>query len=392
MTPRILQFVFVCSGLALPAGAVTYDYYLQVAGVPQAGVAGWTATWTSDTLAVPLCSSSSSVVSPVLVGAPIPGYPAAIAFCSDFPGPPIPNGPTVVIANWVKSVGAEVDYVLGFSNVTPPTTTGVFTTTGGFNLDAGGIQVGSFDTTATLTITKAISWPPVPRWVGSLIRASLSVAGPVTPLPGTPVEAIVGFIDVNGNPIGQFPPVPVIPGQVASFELGPGTSPVAFGQHTQVIPVVSAPPGQILPPLQLTVEVLDTLTGFGAVLATSTGLSPPPGSLAPQGLAGGQTMRLTATAFPPNPCNAALSFANSQGVAIGPALTVTLSPGQSKSLDLTSAMLNVGFGKSVEVQPMVALQQPISAAAVLGSACMVASDVFDPVLGRTWTYQIAAVQ
>jgi hypothetical protein len=391
MTRRMLQIVFVCSGFALPAGAVTYDYYLQVAGVPEAGVAGWTATWTSNTLNIPLCTSGG-VVSPFLVGAPIPGYPAAIAFCSDFPGPPIPNGPTVVIANWVKSVGAEVDYVLGFSNTTPPTTTGVFTATGGFNLDVGGIQVGSFSTTATLTITKAISWPPVPRWLGSLIRASLTVAGPVTPLPGTPVEAIVGFIDVNGNPIGQFPPSLIVPGQVTSFELAPGTSPVALGQHTEVVPVVSAPPGQILPPLQLTVEVLDSLTGFGAFLATSTGLSPPPTSLAPQGVAAGQIMRLTATAFPPNPCYAALSFANNQGVAVGPSMAVTLSPGQSQSIELTSAMLNAPLGKSVEVQPMVALQQPISAAAVLGSACMVASDVFDPVLGRTWTYQIANVQ
>jgi hypothetical protein len=104
-------------------------------------------------------------------------------------------------------------------------------------------------------------------------------------------------------------------------------------------------------------------------------------------------MRLTATAFPVDPCNATLSFANSQGVAIGPSLTVNLSPGRSSQpLDLNSAALNLSFGQSVVVQPMVALQQPIGAAAVAGSACMVASDVFDPFAGRTWTYQIANVQ
>jgi hypothetical protein len=41
-------------------------------------------------------------------------------------------------------------------------------------------------------------------------------------------------------------------------------------------------------------------------------------------------------------------------------MAATLSPGKSQSIELTSAMLNVALGKSVEVQPMVALQQPIS--------------------------------
>jgi hypothetical protein len=297
-----------------------------------------------------------------------------------------------VFATWTQSASAEVFYIFDFSTTTPPVTTGVFPGGGGFDVDMGGYQTGAYPSSATLTITEAVSFPPVPRWIGSIIRVSLTVAGPVTPLPGTPVEAIVGFTDINGNPLGQFPPSLIVPGQVASFELAPGVSPVGLGQHTEVIPVVSAPAGQTLPPLQLTAEVRDSLTGFGALLTTSTGLSPPPASLAPQGLAGGQIMRLTARAFPVDPCSAILSFANSQGVAIGPSLTVNLSPGQSQSLDLTSAMLNVGFGKSAVVQPMVALQQPISAAVVAGNACMVASDVFDPVAGRTWTYQIANLQ
>jgi hypothetical protein len=392
-TPRILQFVFVCSGLALPADAATYDYYLQVPANPQAGVAAWTATWVSNTLTVPLCSSSAGGVSPFLVGAPIPGYSGTIAFCSySVPGP-IENPRPYVFATWTQSAGGEVYYIFGFSTTTPPETTGVFPGAGGFDVEMGGYQTGAFTSSATLTITEAVSFPPVPRWIGSIIRVSLTVAGPVTPLPGTPVEAIVGFTDINGNPIGQFQPSLIVPGQVASFELAPGVSPVALGQHTEVIPVVSAPAGQILPPLQLTAEVRDSLTGFGAVLTTSTGLSPPPASFAPQGLAGGQIMRLTATAFPTDPCNATLSFANSQGVAIGPSLTVNLSPGQSSQpLDLNSAALNLSLGQSAVVQPQVALQQPIGVAAVAGSACTVASDVFDPFAGRTWTYQIANVQ
>ena len=103
-------------------------------------------------------------------------------------------------------------------------------------------------------------------------------------------------------------------------------------------------------------------------------------------------MRLTATAFPPDPCNATLSFDNAQGDAVGPSLTVNLSPGQSQSLDLDSSALNLAAGKSAEVQPMVQLQQPIGAAVIAAPACMVASEVFDPIIGRTWTYQIANVQ
>jgi len=104
-------------------------------------------------------------------------------------------------------------------------------------------------------------------------------------------------------------------------------------------------------------------------------------------------MRLTASAYPPTPCNATLSFANSQGIAVGPSVTVDLSPGQSQSLDLTSAMLNIGLGTSVEVQPMAVLQSPVGVAAGAGaSACMIASDIFDPITGRTWTYQAANMQ
>ena len=151
--------------------------------------------------------------------------------------------------------------------------------------------------------------------------------------------------------------------------------------------------GKALPPLQLTTEVFDSSSGYGAVLTTVTALAPPAASFAPQGLAVGQTMRLTATASPAGPCVAMLSFANAQGVAIGPSLTVNLNPGRSQSLDLTGVMLNVGIGTNALVQPMVALQAPVGTAALAGeSACIASSDVFGTVSGRTSTYQIANVQ
>ncbi len=389
MKHRILWLGFLSLAFALDAGAVTYDYYLQVPADAQAGLSAWTATWTSNTLNPPVCpvSGTGGVVSPFLVGEPMAGYTASMYFCindTTLDG----NIPTLS-ATWVNEPVGIIDY--SFTFPTAPFTTGVFPAVGSLFVVIGGATPYN-GPNATLTITKAVSFPPIPRWFSSIVRVSLTYAGPVTPPPGSPVEALVGFVDMNGNPIGQFPPNPITPGQVSTFELDPGTSPVAFGHHTAVIPVVSAPAGQVLPPLQSTTEVLDSLTRFGAVLTTATGLAAPPASFSPQGLAAGQVMRLTATAYPPDPCDATLSFVNAQGVPVGPSLTVNLSPGQSQSLDLTSAMLNVPLGKSVLVQPIVALQVPINAAVVASPACMVSSDVFDVITNRTWTYQVANVQ
>jgi hypothetical protein len=69
-----------------------------------------------------------------------------------------------------------------------------------------------------------------------------------------------------------------------------------------------------------------------------------PASFSPQGLAGGQIMRLTAAAYSPDPCNATLGFVNRVGAPIGSTVIVNLSPGQLQSLDLPSAMLGMGLG------------------------------------------------
>jgi hypothetical protein len=106
----------------------------------------------------------------------------------------------------------------------------------------------------------------------------------------------------------------------------------------------TAASGAQLPAVQISAEVFDNQTGFGAVLSTTNGFVAQPSSLAPQGLAGGQIMRLIATAFSTDPCSATLSFADGPG-------------------------------------------KPVAE----GSACSATSDVFDQATGRTWTYQIAAI-
>jgi hypothetical protein len=395
MQRRISQLIFSGFGLTLPAAAATYNYYLQVPAMNS--LSAWSVSWQRNSLTPPSCGTGSGGIFTSFVsnGEPLGGFNlTSLQFCQSS------DGSVAFFANWALPSKPSVDFVYygaSFPASEPPLSPGVFSSA---TIEAifgpGGPFPGVPGTgpgpAATLTISKFIPVPPVPRWSGSIVRVSLT-AGPVTPAPGTPVEANVGFVDVNGNSLGQFPPIQIIPGQASSFELSPTVSPVAVGQHTQVVPVVNAPEGKALPPLQLTTEVFDSSTGYGAVLTTVTGLAPPAASFAPQGLAGGQTMQLTATASPAGPCLATLSFANAQGIAIGPSLTVNLNPGHSQSLDLTGAMLNVGIGTNVIVQPMVELQAPIGAVAFTGeSACMVASDVFDPIGGRTSTYQIANVQ
>jgi hypothetical protein len=171
---------------------------------------------------------------------------------------------------------------------------------------------------------------------------------------------------------------------VSSVDLNSNTFLHAPGQHANVLPVVSAPAGQTLPGLQVTTEVFDSQSGFGALLTTEDELAPAPASLAPQGLAGSQTMRLIATAFPPVPCAGTLTFADSKGNPIGPSLQVNLSPGQSALLDLNGSVLGLQPGQRIEVQPRVTVQAP-------GSSCGASADVFDQATGRTWTYQSADV-
>ena len=382
--------VFVLFGLGLTssAGAATYNYYLQVGADGSLGA--WTLSWQSSSLTIPSCDAGGAVSGFTWRGLPSPSYfPATVQFCLDN---------LIPILNVIFGVsGNTIDYTADFSAASPPSAPGVFYTseTGvifgplfGGSPGAPPIVPGP---PATLTISNAISFPAIPRWFGTVVRVLLT-AGPVTPPPGTPVEASVGFVDLNGNPIVQLPAVQIVAGQVTSFELNTTLPLSALGQHFEVVPVVSPIQGQSLPPLQMTVEVMDRLSGYGTVYTTMTGLFAL-SALAPQGLAGGQVMRVTATAYPPDPCSATLSFANALGSAIGPALTVNLAPGHSQSLDLTGAMLNLGAGSSAVVQPMVALQAPVSSAVVPGGpACMIASDVFDQTTGRTWTYQSANVR
>jgi hypothetical protein len=232
---------------------------------------------------------------------------------------------------------------------------------------------------------KAPSPPTIPVWFGSIVRFSLMYAGPVTPPPGSPVEAVVGLTDLNGNTVGQPVTIPLVAGQIASVDFNANLLTNAAGQHVNVVPTISASPNGWLPPVQLTAEVFDSATGIGMMLDNSTGFQDDPATLGPQGLAAGETMRIVATAVGPNSCVATLSFADKKGNRIGPSLVLNLPPGQSKPLDLTAESISIAPGQRVQAQPVLTLAGQTGVPN--STSCAVASVVFDQTTGRTRTYQ-----
>jgi hypothetical protein len=231
--------------------------------------------------------------------------------------------------------------------------------------------------------------PPTGGGIGQIAR--LVVEGPVMPPPGGPVQAQLGFLDISGNAIGPTSTVTLNPGQIQSLDLNLSEFARLPGQRIEVRPVITQVPdaaGAPSSPTQLSasVQVLDALTGFGTVLnpVPQPGASVP--ALGPQVLAGGQTMRVNVVAYPPDPCIAQVSFTDKNGNPIGSTLPVNLGPGMGTSLDLNADTLGLRFGQRIEVQPVVTVEPLVGGAAVT-SVCQSSSEVFDHLLGRTWSYQ-----
>ena len=249
----------------------------------------------------------------------------------------------------------------------------------------------------------AVKTPPVPICPPGLplqlaclqsLRLTVNiVAGPITPPPGTPVEAILGFLDVNGLPIGPSLPVSLLPGQSASLDLNPSTLP-APSQATgpiEIQPVVSPPPNSagFNGEIRSSAEVFDNQLGFGTLFVPGAESLPAAPVFAPQGLAGGQTMRLHVFSTASTPCVATLGFLDNNGAPIGPTMPVNLSGGQSASLDLNSNALNMPAGAQgrIELLPQVTLGTVVGASAPQPVACPASVQVFDNQSSRTWTYQ-----
>ena len=160
--------------------------------------------------------------------------------------------------------------------------------------------------------TVSIVGPKPPYLGGGIGQIIHIVAGPVMVAPGVPVEVNLGFVDLNGNSVGPSSTVTLVAGETASLDLRVDSVVQRPGERVEVRPVVEiagvgapvgaaaqAPPAVELP---LVSEVYDRLTGYGTVLVPAKSAYPTTPVFAFQGLAGGQTMRLVVSAFPPASC------------------------------------------------------------------------------------------
>jgi hypothetical protein len=247
--------------------------------------------------------------------------------------------------------------------------------------DVGGNATDHYTLSGSGTVTydyvAAAASPPVSPWAGAWARLKITVAGPITPPPGSPVEAELGFTDLAGNLIAPLTTVSLLTGQVAWVDLN-------VNQSMAVRPLVTFPQGASIVSLNATTEIFEGQTGIGRVLTTTTSFPAAP-TFSPQGLAGGQVLRMIASSYPPDPCSATLHFTGHDGIAVGPSMQVTLSPGQSQALDLDGNVLGLQAGMRAEIQPMVTLP------AAQTSACAVSVQAIDKTTGQTGTYQAIVV-
>lgn len=224
-------------------------------------------------------------------------------------------------------------------------------------------------------------------------KSRLIVEGPVTPPAGGPVEAQVGFANAEtGVLLGQLQQVTLNPGQLESVDLDLTPYVARVGQRIEVQPVIVQSPnaaGALQPgPVQIsaTLQTLDEFTGFQAVSAPvlQPGASVP--GLAPQILAGGQTMRFDVLASPFDSCVAQVGFNDANGNPLIPSVLVNLAPGTGTTVDLNANALGFGLGREIEVQPVLTPTAP-AAAVAQNSVCIASVEVFDHLTGRTWSHQ-----
>jgi hypothetical protein len=174
----------------------------------------------------------------------------------------------------------------------------------------------------------------------------------VVAYPPDPCFAMVGFQDVNGNPVGTTVNVSLQAGQSASLALNGDTLTSALGKRVEVQPTVAVAVG-VASRCNASAEVFDNLLGINSVAvpgAAGFAAHPVFGMI---GVTELQTVRVNVIAYPPDPCVGQLSFLDSQGAPVGNALAVQLAPGQAASLDLAGSALVTTLGQRAEVQPTV---------------------------------------
>jgi hypothetical protein len=200
-----------------------------------------------------------------------------------------------------------------------------------------------------------------------------------------PCAVALGFADSSGMPIGRSVSADLAPGQSSFTQFEFGAMVTRLGQRSEVRPVVTpAYPGSTAG-CRFSAEVFDRFTGRTSSFARSffedPNLQPTPaGDFAPIGVALGQVLRLNLVAVDPGPCRALMSFASSNGTAVGPSFTANLMPGQATLLDLPMSTVPLAFGQRIEIVPVVRTDPT-------ASSCIASAEVWDVFTGRTAAYE-----
>ena len=132
---------------------------------------------------------------------------------------------------------------------------------------------------------------------------------------------MLGFQDVNGNPLGTTLNVSLQAGESASLALNGKTLTSVPGRRVEVQPTVAAAAG-VASRCNASAEVFDNLLGINSVVVPGAfGFAANP-LFSMIGVTELQTVRVNVVAYPPDPCVGQLSFLNSQGAPAGNALEV----------------------------------------------------------------------
>ena len=211
--------------------------------------------------------------------------------------------------------------------------------------------------------------------VGLYETVRLSVTGAA----GSSCPVTLSFADSNGNPVSASVTKDPGPTSTSFLELNGNTLVTRFGQRVQVQALVTPTVGTV-GICQPSVEVYEQFFGTTMAMADPAPISfgekdPGPISFGALGIVQGQTARLNAVAFPPDPCTVQLQFLDANGNVLTSGQILQLNPGQATSLDYGTA--NPGPIQTV-VLPVMTASNPSGGST---SGCLSTAEVFDNATG-----------
>jgi hypothetical protein len=201
--------------------------------------------------------------------------------------------------------------------------------------------------------------------------------------PPVPCDAVLGFQNSAGDPVGTTLTVTLQAGQSAALTINADTLTTVPGQRVEVLPTVVVDTVSSANQCDASAEVYDNLLGITSVLVPGTEGWPPEPVFGLLGVTEFQTVRLNVVALPPNPafppvpCIGTISFVNSSGATIGTPLNVQLASGQATFLDLPGNTLVTKLGQRAEVEPVVTAPN---------GGCVASTEVYLNGIGATTVY------